>query len=155
MARACLRAALLILMRVSNNMLTGTMITQLNRLGSRQVELQNQASTGQKLLSPEDDPAATRRVLNADGVIVAGEIEVEVEPVENGRVEFAGIIASLPTSGLVGDWQRPRPSRRVRRGGGRAPGTGPPVDRGATRQQYTGTPAGGRPRRGGPACDQR
>ncbi len=46
-----------------------------------------------------------RGVLNADGVIVAGEVEVEVEPVENGRVEFAGIVASLPTGGLVGDWR--------------------------------------------------
>jgi hypothetical protein len=45
-----------------------------------------------------------RGVLGADGVLTAGEVEVEVEAVENGRIEFSGIISSLPSGGLVGDW---------------------------------------------------
>jgi hypothetical protein len=46
-----------------------------------------------------------RGVLNADGLIIAGEVEVEVEPVENGRIEFIGVVAMLPANTLIGDWR--------------------------------------------------
>ncbi len=98
MARACLRAALLIHMRVSNNMLTGTMITQLNRLGSRQVELQNQASTGQKLLAPEDDPAATRRVLTLQAEAKAlSQYQSNVNTLKDTATASLGAIKGLKT----------------------------------------------------------
>jgi len=50
-------------MRVSTQTFPNGLVDQLNRLASRQVQLQNQAATGQRLTLPEDDPASMRRVI--------------------------------------------------------------------------------------------
>ena len=51
-------------MRVTFNTFPNSLVTQLGDLASRQIRLQNQAATGQRIEFPEDDPAAVRRVLD-------------------------------------------------------------------------------------------
>jgi flagellar hook-associated protein 3 FlgL len=51
-------------MRVTANTFPNSLVDQLNQLALRQNRLQNQATTGQRIESPEDDPAAMRRVLD-------------------------------------------------------------------------------------------
>jgi len=51
-------------MRVTTNTYPNTLVGQLNHLASRQAQLQTQVSTGQRVQSASDDPAAMQRVLN-------------------------------------------------------------------------------------------
>jgi flagellar hook-associated protein 3 FlgL len=51
-------------MRVTGNTFTNTFLSQVSRLTARQQQLQAQASNGQRITAPEDDPAAMQRVLN-------------------------------------------------------------------------------------------
>ncbi|MBI4326211.1 MAG: flagellar hook-associated protein FlgL [Chloroflexi bacterium] len=51
-------------MRVTSNTFPKALADQLGRLALRQNRLQNQAATGQRIQSPEDDPAGLRRVLD-------------------------------------------------------------------------------------------
>lgn len=51
-------------MRVSSNSFPNLLVQQLNTLTERQTRLQTQVATGQRLQSPEDDPAAVHRVLD-------------------------------------------------------------------------------------------
>ncbi len=51
-------------MRVTTNSFSTSLIDQLNTLSARQNRLQTEAATGQRLIAPEDDPAAMRRVLD-------------------------------------------------------------------------------------------
>src|SRR6266702_770678 len=51
-------------MRVTANTFSDSLIDQLNALSTRQQRLQNQATTGQRIQLPEDDPAAMERVLD-------------------------------------------------------------------------------------------
>ncbi|MBX3747506.1 MAG: flagellin [Verrucomicrobiae bacterium] len=54
-------------MRVTANTFPNSLIDQLNRLATRQYRLQNQAATGQRITTPDDDPVAMRRVLDMQG----------------------------------------------------------------------------------------
>lgn len=60
-------------MRVATNSFTNSLVDHLNTLSARQTRLQTEAATGRRLISPEDDPAAMRRVLDlqAEGANVA------------------------------------------------------------------------------------
>ena len=51
-------------MRVTAHTLSDGLANQLNVLSNRQNRLQNQAVTGQRVQLPEDDPRATRRILD-------------------------------------------------------------------------------------------
>src|SRR5436190_23631639 len=51
-------------MRVTANTFVNTLANQLNVLTQRQNQLQNQAATGRRIETPDDDPAAMQRVLN-------------------------------------------------------------------------------------------
>ncbi len=51
-------------MRVTSSAYSATLNTQIQTLLTRQVRLQGQASSGQRITSPSDDPAAMGRVLN-------------------------------------------------------------------------------------------
>ncbi len=51
-------------MRVTTNSFPDSLTSQLNTLAARQYRLQTQASTGQRISAPEDDPAALRRTLD-------------------------------------------------------------------------------------------
>ena len=54
-------------MRVTSNTFPDSLVDQLGSLASRQNRLQNQATTGQRIQTAEDDPAAVRRVLDLQG----------------------------------------------------------------------------------------
>jgi flagellar hook-associated protein 3 FlgL len=51
-------------MRVASNTFTNDLLDRLGSLATQQNRLQAQASTGQRISLPEDDPSATGRVLN-------------------------------------------------------------------------------------------
>ena len=51
-------------MRITTNSLSENLIRQIQQLGSQQSKLQTQVATGQRIVQPEDDPAAMGRVLN-------------------------------------------------------------------------------------------
>lgn len=51
-------------MRVSTDFVTNTAINDLRRLSEQQARLQQNISTGRRLLKPSDDPAAASRVIN-------------------------------------------------------------------------------------------
>ena len=51
-------------MRVTGNYFADQFVTTVNGLSARQQQLQNEVSTGQRISSPEDDPAAVQRTLN-------------------------------------------------------------------------------------------
>jgi flagellar hook-associated protein 3 FlgL len=50
-------------MRVTANTFPTAVVDQISKLAARQYRLQTEATTGQRIQSPEDDPAAMRRVL--------------------------------------------------------------------------------------------
>jgi flagellar hook-associated protein 3 FlgL len=60
-------------MRIAGTSYTESMANQMNLLASRQFKLQNQATTGQSITAPEDDPAGMVAALGlqADGASVA------------------------------------------------------------------------------------
>lgn len=51
-------------MRVVNNTVSESIVSQIQQLGSQQAKLQTQVATGQRIFQPEDDPAAVGRVLD-------------------------------------------------------------------------------------------
>lgn len=51
-------------MRVSSSAFSESLTTQLQRLGQRQAQLQNQVATGQRITNVSDDPASMGRVMN-------------------------------------------------------------------------------------------
>ena len=51
-------------MRVTGNTFSNALASQLGYLTAQQAKLQNRVSTGQRIQSPEDDPAALRRVMD-------------------------------------------------------------------------------------------
>jgi flagellar hook-associated protein 3 FlgL len=51
-------------MRITNNTVSESIVSQIQQLGTQQAKLQTQVATGQKLFQPEDDPAAVGRVLD-------------------------------------------------------------------------------------------
>ena len=51
-------------MRVTGNTFSNALVSQLGYLTAQQAKLQNRVSTGQRIQSPEDDPAAQRRVMD-------------------------------------------------------------------------------------------
>jgi flagellar hook-associated protein 3 FlgL len=53
-------------MRVPTNSASDTLVSQIQRLSARQAQLQTQASTGQKLFAPADNPSAMGRYLAID-----------------------------------------------------------------------------------------
>src|SRR5450432_2771605 len=53
-------------MRVPTSSFTDTIISQLQQLTSRQAQLQNQVSTGQRITNPGDDPTAMESVLHIE-----------------------------------------------------------------------------------------
>lgn len=54
-------------MRVPTNSNSQQMVDRISDLSSKQAKLQSQVSTGQRIVNPEDDPAAVGRVLTLQG----------------------------------------------------------------------------------------
>ncbi len=53
-------------MRITNNMVTNTMLTELQSLSSQQSQLQSEISTGLAVTQPSDDPAAFGQVISME-----------------------------------------------------------------------------------------
>ncbi len=53
-------------MRVVNNSTSDAILAQIQTLSSRQAKLQNEVSTGQRVVQPEDDPASFSRIMGLD-----------------------------------------------------------------------------------------
>ncbi|HXT11671.1 MAG TPA: hypothetical protein VN873_08910 [Candidatus Angelobacter sp.] len=53
-------------MRVAGNSYTASMVNQINLLTGRQYQLQNQATTGQSITAPEDNPAGMTQALGLE-----------------------------------------------------------------------------------------
>jgi len=51
-------------MRISSSLFTNNLLSQMNQLQGRQIQLQNQATTGLKVTLPEDNPATMDQMLN-------------------------------------------------------------------------------------------
>lgn len=51
-------------MRIATNTVQETIVRQIQQLGAQTSKLQNQVATGQRILSADEDPAATARILN-------------------------------------------------------------------------------------------
>ncbi|HTI97853.1 MAG TPA: flagellar hook-associated protein FlgL [Dongiaceae bacterium] len=58
-------------MRVTANAFSSSLIAQLNQLSTRQYQLQNQVSTGQRITAPEDDPIAMQRTMDLNTAAAA------------------------------------------------------------------------------------
>jgi len=53
-------------MRIATTTVSDSVLAQLQKLSSRQAQLQNQVATGQKIFQPEDDPSAVGRIITLD-----------------------------------------------------------------------------------------
>src|SRR5438093_6725035 len=53
-------------MRVPSSTFSDTVAMQLQKLSSRQAQLQSQVATGQRITNPADDPAAMARLLDVE-----------------------------------------------------------------------------------------
>jgi flagellar hook-associated protein 3 FlgL len=92
-------------MRVTSNTLSSALIDQLNRLSWRQIQLQNQAASGQRVQLPEDDPGAARQVLDlqAEASSVA-QFQKNIATEQNRAGAAYSAIAALKTiSDRVGE----------------------------------------------------
>ena len=76
-------------MRITGNFMTSSVVSQLNLLAARQARLQNQASSGQRIQAPEDDPAAMGQALT-------------LQREESDAEQYASNIATLQTRANAG-----------------------------------------------------
>lgn len=75
-------------MRVTNSNYSDSLVTHLQRIARRQVDLQNQVSTGQRVQSPSDDPLAAAQVLRLKEQ--SGAAQQYQNNIQN-HLEFAGV----------------------------------------------------------------
>jgi flagellar hook-associated protein 3 FlgL len=92
-------------MRIAGTSYTESMANQINLLASRQYKLQNQATTGQSISAPEDDPSGMVQALGlqADGAKVA-QYAQNISTLQNRSDAVANALQQLKTiSDRVGD----------------------------------------------------
>ena len=85
-------------MRIAGTSFTDSMVSQLNLLSTRQFQLQNQASTGQTISAPSDDPAGMALALNlqADTNAVA-QYAKNISTLQNRATISGNALMSLKT----------------------------------------------------------
>src|SRR3954470_3389472 len=92
-------------MRVAGTSFTDSMASQINLLAGRQYKLQNQATTGQSISAPEDDPAGMAQALSlqADQSNVA-QYAQNISTLQNRSDSIANALQQLKTiSDRVGE----------------------------------------------------
>jgi len=92
-------------MRIAGTSYTESMANQINLLAARQYKLQNQATTGQSITAPEDDPTGMVQALGlqADGAAVA-QYAQNISTLQNRSDLVANALQQLKTiSDRVGD----------------------------------------------------
>ena len=85
-------------MRIAGTSFTDSMVSQLNLLSTRQYQLQNQASTGQTISAPSDDPGGMALALNlqADSRAVA-QYAQNISTLQNRATISGNALMSLKT----------------------------------------------------------
>jgi flagellar hook-associated protein 3 FlgL len=85
-------------MRIAGTSYTDSMVSQLNLLSTRQYQLQNQASTGQTISAPSDDPAGMALALNlqADNSAVT-QYSQNISTLQNRATIAGNALISLQT----------------------------------------------------------
>jgi flagellar hook-associated protein 3 FlgL len=85
-------------MRIAGTSFTDSMVSQLNLLSTRQYQLQNQASTGQAITAPSDDPAGMALALNlqADNSAVT-QFSQNISTLQNRATISGNALMSLKT----------------------------------------------------------
>jgi flagellar hook-associated protein 3 FlgL len=85
-------------MRIAGTSYTDSMVSQLNLLSTQQYQLQNQASTGQTISAPSDDPAAMALALNlqADNSAVT-QYAQNISTLQNRATIAGNALSSLQT----------------------------------------------------------
>jgi flagellar hook-associated protein 3 FlgL len=92
-------------MRIPNYTVSKTLVSRLQDLTARQAQLNQQATTGQRITNPSDDPAAMGRVLN----IQAEKQQIQQFASNNGRAlnisqsSFAAVEQLKKTSDRLGE----------------------------------------------------
>jgi len=92
-------------MRIAGTSYTESMANQINLLAGRQYKLQNQATTGQSITAPEDDPSGMVQALGlqADGASVA-QYAQNISTLQNRSDLVANALQQLKTiSDRIGD----------------------------------------------------
>ena len=92
-------------MRIAGTSYTESMANQINLLAARQYKLQNQATTGQSITAPEDDPSGMVQALGlqADGATVA-QYAQNISTLQNRSDLVANALQRLKTiSDRIGD----------------------------------------------------
>jgi flagellar hook-associated protein 3 FlgL len=92
-------------MRIAGTSYTESMANQINLLAGRQYKLQNQATTGQSIIAPEDDPAGMMQALGlqADNASVA-QYAQNISTLQNRSDLVADALQQLKTiSDRIGD----------------------------------------------------
>jgi flagellar hook-associated protein 3 FlgL len=92
-------------MRIAGTSYGTSMAAQINSLAAQQYKLQNQATTGQKITAPEDDPAGMVQALGlqADGASVA-QYAKNISMLQNRSSLVANALQQLQTvSNRIGD----------------------------------------------------
>ena len=85
-------------MRIAGTSFTDSMISQLNLLSTRQYQLQNQATTGQSISAPEDDPAGMAQALNLQAQNSAlGQYTKNISTLQTRATTTAGALSALKT----------------------------------------------------------
>jgi flagellar hook-associated protein 3 FlgL len=85
-------------MRISSSLVTNNLISQMNQLQGRQVQLQNQTTTGLKVSLPEDDPAAVAQVLALQTQAAANaQYQSNITQLQSAATTAASAMNSLQT----------------------------------------------------------
>lgn len=85
-------------MRVTGNTVATNLLSQLNLLAARQASLQNQASSGQRITAPEDDPVAMGQALALQSQnSQAAQYAQNVSTLQNRANTAASALQSLKT----------------------------------------------------------
>jgi len=85
-------------MRVAGTSYTESMVEQMNLLASQQYQLQNQASTGQRVQAPSDDPAAMQQalILQAQNSS-ASQYAQNISTLQTGATAVGSVLQQLQT----------------------------------------------------------
>src|SRR5689334_4995481 len=85
-------------MRIAGTSFTDSMVSQLNLLSTRQYQLQNQASTGQTITAPSDNPGGMALAMNmqADNSAVT-QYAQNISTLQNRATVSGNALTSLKT----------------------------------------------------------
>lgn len=92
-------------MRITNNTVSESIVSQIQQLGSQQAKYQTQVATGQRIFQPEDDPASVGRVLDlqSEQRKIAQFQNNAARALEISQASFSGLQAIKQVSDRAGE----------------------------------------------------